>query len=36
LNVASSELTPLFDDVRHGPASIVVPAWVDEVLAARA
>ena len=36
LNLASSEIAPLFDEVRHGPASIVVPAWVDEVLAARA
>ena len=34
LNLASSEITPLFDDVRHGPASILVPHWVDEVLAA--
>jgi len=33
LNLAASEITPLFDEVRHGPASIVVPAWVDEVLA---
>ena len=36
LNLASSEITPLFDGVRHGPASLVVPAWVDEVLTARA
>lgn len=34
LNLAPSEITPLFDEVRHGPASIVVPAWVDEVLQA--
>ncbi len=34
LNLASSEITPLFDDVRHGPASILVPHWVEEVLAA--
>jgi NAD-dependent deacetylase len=33
LNLAASEITPLFDEVRHGPASIVVPDWVDEVLA---
>ena len=33
LNLAPSEITPLFDEVRHGPASIVVTAWVDEVLA---
>lgn len=36
LNLAPSDITPLFDEVRHGPASLVVPAWVDEVLAARA
>jgi NAD-dependent deacetylase len=35
LNLAPSEITPLFDEVRHGPASVVVPAWVDEVLGAR-
>ena len=35
LNLTSSEITPLFDEVRHGPASIVVPEWVDEVIAAR-
>ena len=34
LNLASSEITPLFDEVRHGPASVVVPAWVDEIVAA--
>lgn len=33
LNLAESEITPLFEEVRHGPASRVVPAWVDEVLA---
>ncbi|GAA4385288.1 NAD-dependent deacylase [Agromyces bauzanensis] len=36
LNLAASEITPLFEEVRHGPASLVVPAWVDEVLAGRA
>jgi len=36
LNLAASDVTPLFDEVRHGPASLVVPAWVDEVVAARA
>ncbi|HET6671754.1 MAG TPA: NAD-dependent deacylase [Agromyces sp.] len=36
LNLAPSEITPLFDEVRHGPASLVVPTWVDEVLAGRA
>lgn len=35
LNLAASEITPLFDEVRHGPASLEVPAWVDEVLATR-
>ncbi len=35
LNLAASEITPLFDEVRHGPASVVVPSWVDEVLAGR-
>ena len=35
LNLAPSEITPLFDEVRHGPASVVVPDWVDEVLRAR-
>ncbi|MBT2518346.1 NAD-dependent deacylase [Streptomyces sp. ISL-90] len=34
LNLAASEITPLFDEVRHGPASIVVPEWVEEQLAA--
>ncbi len=34
LNLAASEVTPLFDEVRHGPASIVVPEWVEEQLAA--
>jgi NAD-dependent deacetylase len=33
LNLAESEITPLFDEVRHGPASIVVPEWVEEQLA---
>lgn len=35
LNLAASEITPLFDEVRHGPASVEVPVWVDEVLAGR-
>ena len=35
LNLAASEITPLFDEVRHGPASLVVPAWVDELVGAR-
>jgi NAD-dependent deacetylase len=36
LNLAASDITPLFDEVRHGAASLVVPEWVDEVLAAHA
>ncbi|WP_448809033.1 NAD-dependent deacylase [Agromyces bauzanensis] len=35
LNLAASDITPLFEEVRHGPASLVVPAWADEVLAER-
>jgi len=35
LNLTASEITPLFDEVRHGPASLVVPSWVDEVVTAR-
>jgi NAD-dependent deacetylase len=34
LNLARSELAPWFHDVRTGPATDLVPAWVDEVLAA--
>jgi NAD-dependent deacetylase len=33
LNLQPSEGTEYFDDARHGPASALVPAWVDEVLA---
>jgi NAD-dependent deacetylase len=32
LNLARSEVAPWFDDVRTGPATELVPAWVDEVL----
>lgn len=32
LNLLPSEGTHLFDDARHGPASALVPAWVDELL----
>jgi NAD-dependent deacetylase len=32
LNLARSEVAPWFDDVRTGPATVLVPAWVDEVL----
>ena len=32
LNLMPSEGTHLFDEARHGPASVLVPAWVDELL----
>ena len=32
LNLEPSEGTALFGEARHGPASLLVPAWVDEVL----
>jgi NAD-dependent deacetylase len=32
LNLARSEVAPWYDDVRTGPASELVPAWVDEVV----
>lgn len=35
LNLEPSQGTRWFDEARHGPATEVVPAWVDEVLAAR-
>ena len=34
LNLEPTELTRCFDEARHGPATQVVPAWVEEVLAA--
>ena len=34
LNLQPSEGTHYFDEARHGPASRLVPAWVDEPLAA--
>lgn len=34
LNLEPSAGTPLFDEARHGPATQLVPAWVEEVLAA--
>jgi len=34
LNLEPSEGSRLFDESRQGPASVLVPAWVDEVLAA--
>jgi len=33
LNLAPSQGSAWFDECRHGPATEVVPAWVDEVLA---
>ena len=35
LNLEPSAGTPVFDEARHGPASVLVPAWVEELLAAR-
>lgn len=35
LNLDPSAGTALFDATRRGPASVLVPAWVDEVLAGR-
>ena len=32
LNLEPSAGTPLFDDARHGPAGVLVPAWVAAVL----
>ena len=34
LNLEPSEGAELFDEARHGPASEIVPAWTEEVLAA--
>ena len=31
LNLAESEITPLFDETRLGPASVLVAEWVDEL-----
>lgn len=33
LNLDPSAGTALFDEARHGPASVLVPAWVDAMLA---
>ncbi len=33
LNLQPSEGTTLFHERRHGPAGVLVPAWVDELLA---
>ena len=35
LNLEPSAVTPMFDEARHGPAGVLVPAWVEEMLAAR-
>jgi NAD-dependent deacetylase len=32
LNLAESEITPLFDETRLGPASVLVTEWVDELV----
>lgn len=32
INLDPSAGTSLFDEVRHGPAGVLVPAWVDELL----
>jgi NAD-dependent deacetylase len=32
LNLQESEGTPLFDEARHGPATGIVPGFVDELL----
>jgi len=34
LNLEPTELTRIFDEARHGPATEVVPVWVDELLGA--
>lgn len=35
LNLEPSAGTPMFHEARHGPASVLVPAWVEEVLGSR-
>jgi NAD-dependent deacetylase len=35
LNLGENEITPFFAETRLGFASVLVPAWVDEVLAER-
>lgn len=34
LNLDRSAASSVFDETRHGPASLLVPAWVEELLAA--
>lgn len=36
LNMATTEVAPWFDDVRTGPATELVPAWVDELVSSPA
>ncbi|MEJ7832041.1 MAG: NAD-dependent deacylase [Nocardioides sp.] len=36
LNLLPSEGTAFFDEARHGPAGVLVPAWVEEILERRA
>jgi NAD-dependent deacetylase len=36
LNIARGETAPWFDDVRTGPATELVPAWVDELVSSPA
>jgi NAD-dependent deacetylase len=35
LNLEPSAGTPMFDEARHGPAGVLVPAFVAEILAGR-
>jgi NAD-dependent deacetylase len=34
LNLEASAGTDWFHEAKHGPASVLVPAWVDQLLAA--
>ena len=34
INLEPSDNARLFDEARHGPASAVVPTWVEDVLTA--
>jgi NAD-dependent deacetylase len=36
LNLEASDVADAFDEHRHGPASEIVPAWVDEMLSGKA
>ncbi len=35
LNLEPSAGTPMFDEARHGPAGVLVPLWVEDILAGR-